>query len=416
MHPAVRLLAVSVAGVFLCCAFAVPARADAPPAAVGAQDDLARARELATSGRRNDAIALLRDRLSSHPDDPDARTLLGVVLSWEGRYPEARVELRRVLADRPAYYDAVAALVHVELWDDHPAIALSLAEDALGSHPDDSSLMLARARALSALNRTQHAIDELDNLLALDATNQQARQMRQRLVESQRSWSIGAGYGYDGFSDRRTPWQEQWLMLRRRTGIGSVIFTGSRADRYHETDQQYELEAYPRIRPGTYMYLDSAFSPNQVWYPKYRLGAHVYQSFGRGYEGSIGCSRLGFGDGINIYIASLSKYISRWLLIGQVFIRPKDIGTNASYHAAFRYYFSDRQYFGLRYHYGAAKEKVETIDQIQILKSTGVSTDIVFQLGHRLDFRLRGMYDDQERLNLTNLKQYSASAQMYVKF
>jgi hypothetical protein len=99
-----------------------------------------------------------------------------------------------------------------------------------------------------------------------------------------------------------------------------------------------------------------------------------------------------------------------------VFIRPKDIGTNASYHAAFRYYYSDRQYFGLRYHYGSAKEKIETVEQIQILNSKGVSADWVFELGRRLDFRVRAMYDDQERLDRDNLKQYTATAQVYVRF
>jgi hypothetical protein len=40
----------------------------------------------------------------------------------------------------------------------------------------------------------------------------------------------------------------------------------------------------------------------------------------------------------------------------------------------------------------------------------------VFELGRRFEFTLRGAYDDQERLRLVNLKQYSASAQMYIRF
>ena len=41
---------------------------------------------------------------------------------------------------------------------------------------------------------------------------------------------------------------------------------------------------------------------------------------------------------------------------------------------------------------------------------------MTFQLGRRLDFTLRGGYDNQERPFRANLKHYSASAQMYVKF
>jgi len=412
-----RLLGVGILGVLIWAAPAAAAAAwPSESAVILAQDSLAQARQFATSGQRAEAIKVLQDRLASRPDDLDARTLLGTVYSWESRYEDARRELRRVLSERPGYYDAMAALTNVELWDDHPDRALTLADATLRESPGDTSIMLARARALSALHRTREAIDTLDRLLAIDAGHAAAKQMRERLVDSQRSWAIGAGYGGDWFSDSRGSWQEQWLTIRRRTGVGTFLVSGSRADRYDKADGQYEIEAYPRLRPGTYMYLDVGWSPSAIWYPEYRAAAHLYQSLPRGFEASFGYSRLGFGDGVNIYIGSLSKYLGKWLLIGQVFVTPKELGTNASYHAAFRYYVGDRQYFGLRYHYGAAKERIETIDDILVVNSTGVSGETVFELGRRLEFTLRGAYDDQERLRLVNLKQYSASAQMYVKF
>lgn len=416
VYPMARIIGAGLLAVGLWTASGAPVLARTSESESLTQDYLTEARQLATSGQRADAIKMLQERLATRPDDADARTLLGIVLSWEGRYEEARKELRQVLSERSGYYDAMAALTLVELWDGHPDLALTLADATLRANPGDTSAMLARARALSSLNRVREAIDALDRLLAVDAANEPAKQLRDRLVDSRRSWAIGAGYGYDSFSDHRTSWQEQWLMLRRRTGVGSFIFTASRADRYGEADEQYEFEAYPRLRPGTYMYLDAGWSPDAIWYPDYRFGAHLNQSLGRGFEGSFGYSRLGFGDGVNIYVTSLSKYLGRWLLIGQVFITPKDFGTNASYHAAFRYYFRDQEYFGLRYHYGAAREKIETIDEISVVNATGVSGEVVFGLGRRLEFRINGAYEDQERLNLVNLKQYSARAQMYVKF
>ena len=198
-------------------------------------------------------------------------------------------------------------------------------------------------------------------------------------------------------------------------GFGSFSFTGSQADRY-PADRQYEIELYPRIRPGTYMYLDGGWSPDAILHPEYRAGAHLYQSLGRGFEASIGMSRLGFGDGINIYIGSLSKYVGRWLFTGQVFVTPKDFGTNASYHVAFRRYLTDVEYFGLRYHHGAAKEEIQTINDILVLNSDGVSGELVLLLGRRVDLTFRGGFDNQQRFNLTSLRQYSASTQLFVRF
>ena len=91
------------------------AAALAAPASVPAATDVERARELATSGHRDEAIRLLEVRLSQVATDTDALTLLGTVLSWEGRYDEARTQLETVVATNPTHGDALPALINVEL-------------------------------------------------------------------------------------------------------------------------------------------------------------------------------------------------------------------------------------------------------------------------------------------------------------
>ena len=403
------VLALAPAGV---AAQAVPVAQAAPQTT----DVLAEARRLATSGQRPQAIALLQRRLEARPDDTDARTLLGIIRSWEGQYAEARTQLRIVLDASPGYYDAVAALSNIELWDGNAEMALSLADSVLRRNPKDTGLMVTKARAEISLGRVREARDTLDRLLAIEPGNQQAIDLRTRLADNARLWSIGYGYGGDWFSDRRTPWQEQFVVLKRQAAFGSVSFTWSQARRYGLTDQQYEIELYPRLRPGTYMYLDGAGAGNANLYPTYRAGAHLYQSLGRGYEASIGMSRLGFGSGINIYIGSLSKYIGNWLLISQVFITPHDFGTNASYHLAIRRYLSDKEYVGVRVHHGAAKEEIRTINDVLVLNAEGVSAEAVFLVGSHMALSCRAEYESQQRPLLSPLKQYSATSRLDVRF
>src|SRR5579871_5757159 len=81
---------------------------------------LAKGRELATTGHRPEAIEFLRKRLETHPWDSDSRLLLGLVLSWEGRYDEARREIEAVLEGHPQYTDALLALVNDDLWAGNP--------------------------------------------------------------------------------------------------------------------------------------------------------------------------------------------------------------------------------------------------------------------------------------------------------
>ncbi len=74
---------------------------------------------------------MLETHLSEAPRDVDARLLYGLVLSWEGRYDEARPVLQQVLTQAPAYTDARVALMNVEYWSGHSAAALEQADRIL---------------------------------------------------------------------------------------------------------------------------------------------------------------------------------------------------------------------------------------------------------------------------------------------
>ena len=87
---------------------------------------------------------------------------------------------------------------------------------------------------------------------------------------------------------------------------------------------------YPRLRPGTYVHVAGAYAPDALLYPRYRYAADFYQSLGAGFEGSAGFRRLGFGRGVSIYTASLSKYYGNWLLTGRVLVTPNSAGPSRS--------------------------------------------------------------------------------------
>lgn len=86
-----------------------------------AQDALSRARELAGSGQRVEALRILEAHLAANPADNDARTLYGIVLSWEGRHEEARAVLERAIEIDPRNEDARLALANVDRWSRRPA-------------------------------------------------------------------------------------------------------------------------------------------------------------------------------------------------------------------------------------------------------------------------------------------------------
>src|ERR1700675_882796 len=211
------------------------------------QDIVARARSLAIGQQRPEALVLLETQLAEHPDDTDARTLYGIILSWEGRYDDARKALESVLERNSTHGDALPALINVELWSDHPESAEARASQALHTRPNDTSLLMSKARALRALNRTADAADAIDRLLEVDPTDQQAKQLRSDLKDSLRDWETSLDQSYEWFSEHQAPWPETQLALKRQTRLGSVFVRISHAHRFSLDSNLIEIEAYPSL-------------------------------------------------------------------------------------------------------------------------------------------------------------------------
>ena len=80
------------------------------------EDPVAKARHLAQSGDRAQALSILEQRLKAVPTDTDARTLYGTILSWNGEFDRARQQLEMVLQQQPNNVDAQQALANVVRW------------------------------------------------------------------------------------------------------------------------------------------------------------------------------------------------------------------------------------------------------------------------------------------------------------
>jgi YaiO family outer membrane protein len=389
----------------------------AAPGLDAAQGDVvAKARGLATAGQRAEAIALLRESVGVTPGNSDARVLLGTVLSWEGRFDEARVELDLVLAGSPTHGDALPASINVELWSGHPGRAEELSRRGLRQRPGDAGYLLGRARALVAMKRPTEARDAVERLLAIDPRSAPGQALKKDLQASLRLWQARADVSHDTFSDRAS-WRESHMSLGRATPVGSILVRGSRARRFGLTDNQVEVEMYPRLRPGTYAYVAGAYAPEALLYPRYRYAADLYQSLGAGFEGSAGFRRLGFGSGVNIYTGSLSKYYGNWLFTGRVFLTPNDAGPSRSVHASFRRYLGDGgTYVGMRYGRGAWREEPRNLDDLEVLDSDTAAADATIVLRGRLVLNLSGAYSREDRADRAALRGYSLSTGFGVRF
>jgi tetratricopeptide (TPR) repeat protein len=243
-----------------------------------AESPLAKARRLAFSGRehRAEALAVLQAYLKEDPTDSDARTFYGIVLSWEGRYDEARQQLEEVLATHPNHGDAAPALVRVELWSDHPARAEELAAAYLQQKKKDTDMMLLLARSQRNQNRYKDALHTIDELLLIDPSNQDARHMRRTLTVDSWHWEASATHTTDFLGQGRSPQNEDSWQARGPTRFGSLIGRVSRSDSFGLTSYQISIRASgPEptptstwARPRTRLFIPSTASAptfTRVW-------------------------------------------------------------------------------------------------------------------------------------------------------
>ena len=362
---------------------------------------------------------MLQTLLVDAPRDADARLLLGVVLSWDGKYQDADRELRRVLEQSPTYNDARVALANVAWWTGNYTELQKLAATGRSQRPYDVEWIMLEARALDGLGQHRAARKAVMDLLAQQPGHVQARNLKNRLDAKLRPWTLTMGYGGDRFSDQRIPWNEYSAGISRQTPAGSVIARVSHAERFGFSDRLFEVEFYPRIRPGTYGFVSYGRSQDDALFPNYRMAADLYQSLGRGYEASVGVRRLGFSATTDIYVATLTKYVGNWMVTGKVFSVPDPLGPedSVSYHGLVRRYVrgDGESYLTAGYSRGSSREELSDRAELLQLDADTFRAGAEILLG-RTVVSVSGSSSRQERARFGTVWQHSFGASFSVFF
>ncbi len=369
------------------------------------------------NGHRDQAILLLEGHLVSHPGDVDALLRYGLFLSWDGRFEEARRVLTDVLSSHPDYADAAVALGNVELWTDNPDRAAEVAMRGLERSAKHPELMMILARAQRANGQHALAIVTVNRILDDTPGRQDAKKLREGIEDEGRQWEVQVDHSYEWFSDGRSAWNETQFSASGLTRYGSLIARYSRADRFSEVGHQAEIDFYPRLRRGTWAYLNAGYSYDAALYPRTRFGADLYQSVGRGFEVSGGFRRLHFSENVTIYTGSLTKYYGNWMFTGRTFLTPDLTGTSRTLQVVIRKYFgSGREYVGVRASRGASPTEIRDLNDIEILNASSFAAEWYKIFGRRWSVNLRAGFSNEERIGRENLYHYLLDGSLYYRF
>lgn len=285
-----------------------------------------------------EAIRLSRQALAKSPDYSDIRVFLGRVYTWSDFPDSARTEFRYVINAHPDYEDAYVAITDLEYWNNRPDTALQYVEQGLQYHPRSEELLLRKARVLLAKKQLQDAAQAAAQLLAINPSNAAARALLSSIRDQVRKNKIDLSYDYTYFDKRfDQPWHLVSVGYSRQTKLGTVTGRVNYGHKFGEDGVQGEVEAYPRISPTFYAYVNGGYSGSGI-FPKYRGGFSLYANLPASFEGELGFRYLYFDESVWVYTASLGKYYKNFWFNLRTYLTPGEGELSRSFAFTTRYY------------------------------------------------------------------------------
>ncbi|MCF8335330.1 MAG: YaiO family outer membrane beta-barrel protein, partial [Bacteroidales bacterium] len=345
------------------------------------QEQFRTARQLAFNQETEKARALCYDLLSQKPDHHDARVLIGRTLAWDQMYDSARTELKKVYQQMPRHYDCLNTLIDLERWSNNLTTSLQYTNRGLEFYPNDEQFLYKKAEILNRLEQTGKAVQTLNLLLSINPAHEQGNKLHGQLKPGILK-EAGVTHYFDFF---KKPWIKRWHIvalqgklnfentpLIARINYGKLIHSGASYSR--SNNFQYRVDAYPRITPSDYLFINFAYSGSGL-FPKIQYAGEWFHNFNRGFEASAGFRRMTWAEPLLFYTASVGKYYRNYWFSLRTFVTPNEKTTGQSYMlSARRYLATSKDYLGLKLQYGTSPENpsyLMDLPEIVRLKTLG---------------------------------------------
>lgn len=202
-------------------------------------------------------------------------------------------------------------------------------------------------------------------------------------------------YAHDELTQGFDPWNQISFSLGHKFSFGSVIARINQGNRFNSDGTQFEVDAYPRIREGTYLYVNAGHSDDSI-FPRKRFGIEVFQSLPQSWEASIGMRYLEFSSSIvRIFTGTVGKYYGNYYYLFRANLVPDNAGTSFSGRMQIRRYIGDESYIAVSGSAGESPTQV-TPGNLVVLRSSGGSLDLYQMLALNLFGSLGLSYSNDE--------------------
>lgn len=310
---------------------------------------LVQARQYAYNDGKAAARKICRQILMRDSTYWDAAVLMGRTYAWDSKYDSARIVLNNVIGQRAGYYDAVDALIDVEFFSDNYLKAIDYADIGLSFHPNDDTFLYKKAKALNKSGNSKKAVELLNKIYDRDPSNKAAADLLLSIQRGKMINKLTLNYWIYTYNDI-DPWNFASAAIGRKTSMfGSVVLRYNYARRFGNNGHQLEIDAYPTIAKGIYVYLNAGIS-DKVNFPFSRLSVEPYFKLPASFEMSVGMRYLNFdskrfvafdSNKVVIFTGTIGKYLGNYWFSVRPYFTPGKDAWSESVSLTVRRYFGD---------------------------------------------------------------------------
>lgn len=283
------------------------------------EQQFTRARELATNGRREEAIALYTAMLAQSPTNTDVLLARGRTFAWMERWPEAEADLVAATTAKPDYADAWSGLGDMYLWSDRPQQAAAAYARWSELRGDDPAAAIALGRAHRAAGDLAAARADFEAARARGADPAQVddylASLQPRIADQEAAvpagyrWQLRVGGTHTSFDpSSRENWNEYEVSVRRKFERGSLALEMLRAHRFGDHDTAWALDGYASLWERAYANVRYQRGPDDGLFPAHAWRVEVFQGVGQGWELSASYDHLEFDSGTDMYGVGVGRY------------------------------------------------------------------------------------------------------------
>lgn len=358
-------------------------------------------RAYAYSKRYDEALQQFDNLALAHPENTDILLFRARVKSWKHDYSKAEAGYGEVLRLNPGNSEALIGLAEVASWQGRYSESIVFYEQVREKDAANPDVYFRIGRVFLWAGNYDKARANFEKARSLDPRNKEyQRALKTATPRIRDQYELRTEYQMESFSDARKDYVDQRLALQLRLPkVGPLIFKANTTARYRARDYQYGFEFYPRLWSRAYAYIDAAFSPQAIYYPRTSFLTEIYQAVSSSWDASLGYRRMNFtAQAVDILLGSVGRYFGQTMAFLRWYYTPNSEGTAISWTLNLRRYFSDSNYIYAAYGRGSRPYDIVSMEDYSATRSWVVFAGLDWTIRQRIRIQFNYVYRNEGEL------------------